>query len=110
MSICHENDICYKMNNNSRKKYSNLLKNNSDTLEINNHFDPKDKLIKSIDNNVIDSIVNNEDLKELEMHVEKLLTKVRCKLGNDENDPIMGKMIDKYSKLIIDSLNKKDDD
>ena len=110
MTICHENDICYKMNNNSRKKYNNLLKNNSDALEINNHLDPKDKLIKSIDNNVIDSIVNNEDLKELEMHVEKLLTKVRCKLGNDENDPIMGKMIDKYSKLIIDYMNKKEDD
>ena len=84
------------MNNNSNDKYLNLSKMNEDKIEINNYKDPKDKLINSIDNNVLDNINNNEDLKELEMHVEKLLSKIRCKLGNEENDPIMEKMIDKY--------------
>lgn len=93
--------------NNTKKQYKHLLIDNLDYLEVNDQMEPKERLIKSIDNNVVDSIINNEDLKELEMHVEKLLSKVRCKLGNDENDPIMEKMIDKYSKLIIDSMNKK---
>ena len=110
LNICNENNICYTMNNNSKKQYKNLLIDNLDDIEINDNLEPKDRLIKSIDNNIVDNIVNNQDLKELEMHVEKLLSKVRCKLGNDENDPIMEKMIDKYSKLIIDSMNKKDDD
>ena len=108
--ICNVNNISFKMNNNSNDKYLNLSKMNEDKIEINNYKDPKDKLINSIDNNVLDNINNNEDLKELEMHVEKLLSKIRCKLGNEENDPIMEKMIDKYSKLIIDTINKKDDD
>ena len=97
------------MNNKSNDKYLSLSKMNEDEIEINNYMDPKDKLINSIDNNVLDNINNNEDLKELEMNVEKLLSKIRCKLGNEENDPIMEKMIDKYSKLIIDKINKKED-
>ena len=42
------------------------------------------------------------------MHVEKLLTKVRFKLGNEENDPIMNKMVEKYSKLILEKINKNE--
>ena len=79
-------------------------------MTINNYMEPKDKLINSINNNIVNNINNNEDLKELEKHVERLLSEVRCKLGNEDNDPVMEKMLEKYSKLIIDKINKKDDD
>ena len=90
--------------------YENLSKNNVDEMTINNYMEPKDKLINSINNNIVNNINNNEDLKELEKHVERLLSEVRCKLGNEDNDPVMEKMLEKYSKLIIDKINKKDDD
>ena len=107
---CNEINISYIMNNQSKYQKENLLKMNMDEIEFNNYIEPKDKLINSINNNLVDNIVNKEELKELEIHVEKLLTQVRCKLGNEDNDPILEKMIEKYSKLIIDKINKNDND
>ena len=105
-NICNEINICYIKKNNSKNKYEGLLKDFDNEFEI--KVKPEEKLINSIDNNLIDNIVNIEDLKELEMHVEKLLTKVRFKLGNEENDPIMNKMVEKYSKLILEKINKNE--
>ena len=48
-------------------------------------------------------------MKEIEKEVENLLSKIRIKIGKDEKDNVMEKMIDKYSKLIIDKINKKED-
>ena len=92
--------------NNSKNKYENLLKNYNKEFEY--KVSPEDILINSIDNKIIDNINNIYDLKELEIHVNKLLTKVRCKLGNEENDPIMNKMVEKYSKLILEKINKNE--
>ena len=92
--------------NNSKNKYENLLKNYNKEFEY--KVSPEDILINSIDNKIIDNINNIYDLKELEIHVDKLLTKVRCKLGNEENDPIMNKMVEKYSKLILEKINKNE--
>ena len=105
--ISTENNMCYNMNN-SKNKYENLLIVHDNEFDINN-LNPKDKLINSRDNNIIDNINNKEDLKELENHVEQLLNEIRCKLGNEDNDPIMNKMIEKYSKLIMDKINKNDE-
>ena len=108
--ICNEIDICYWIAPKYKYQNQNLLKTNTDELEINNYIEPKDKLINSINNNIVDNIDDNEELKELEMHVEKLLAQVRCKLGNEDNDPVLEKMIEKYSKLIIEKINKNNDD
>ena len=93
----------------SNSNYDNLSEKKENKMEFIDNMEPKDKLINSINNNIVDNIENTEDLKELEKHVEILLRKVRCKLGNDENDPVMEKMIEKYSKLIIDKINNKED-
>ena len=94
---------------NVHHNYDNLSEKNENKMEFIDNMEPKDRLINSINNNIVDKIENIEDLKELENHVENLLRKVRCKLGNDENDPVMGKMIEKYSKLIMDKINNKED-
>ena len=102
------NNICYNMNDNGQKnKYKeNLFEEHNEEICLND-IKPEEKLINSIDNNIIDNIRNEEDLKEIEIYVEKLLGQVRSKIGNEENDPIMNKMIEKYSKLIFDKINEK---
>ena len=103
------NDICYNMKDNSQKnkyKENNLFEEHKEEICLND-ITPEEKLMNSIDNNIIDNVRNEEDLKEIEIYVEKLLGKVRCKIGNEENDPIMNKMIEKYSKLIFNKINEK---
>ena len=75
-------------------------------MELLNKIEPKDKLINSIDNNLINDINDEKDLKEIETCVEKLLGEIRLKLGKEEKDAFMEKMVDKYSKLIMDKINK----
>ena len=106
LNICRESTIYIEpiiANNN----YDILSEKKVNKMEFIDNMEPKDKLINSINNNIIDNIENIEDLKVLEKHVEILLRKVRCKLGNDGNDPVMEKMIEKYFKLIIDKINNK---
>ena len=79
-----------------------------------NDEDPKEKLIKCIDDNFINKIEDQNDLKEIGDCVEKLLSEIRLKIGKEEKDILMEKMVDKYSKLIIDKINinknKENDD
>ena len=107
LNICNENDFCFKMNN-LKKGYKNLTKSQEEKFQL-NYVDSKNKLINSIKNNLIDNIVKNADLKELENYVENLLDKIKLELGREEKDPIMDKVIEKYSKLIIDKINKNND-
>ena len=103
--ISKANNVCYKMNSNQKKYEENLFETHNEEFGLNN-LNPEEKLINSIDNNIIDNIENKEDLKEIENCVEKLLGEVRCKIGNEENDPVMNKMIEKYSKLILEKINE----
>ena len=105
--ICKENDIYFKQT----KKY-NILDINNNNIEIINNKDPKEKLIKSIDDNYINKIEDQNDLKEIETNVEKLLSEIRLKIGKEEKDILLEKMVDKYSKLIINKINnnKENDD
>ncbi len=103
--ISKANNVCYKMNTNQKKYEENLFETHNEEFGLNN-LNPEEKLINSIDNNIIDNIENKEDLKEIENCVEKLLGEVRCKIGNEENDPVMNKMIEKYSKLILEKINE----
>ena len=105
--ICKENDIYFKQT----KKY-NILDINNNNIEIINNKDPKEKLIKSIEDNYINKIEDQNDLKEIETNVEKLLSEIRLKIGKEEKDILLEKMVDKYSKLIINKINnnKENDD
>ena len=100
--ICKQNDIFIY----SKKIEKVLSVDYIDNMELLNKIEPKDKLINSIDNNLINDINDEKDLKEIETCVEKLLGEIRLKLGKEEKDAFMEKMVDKYSKLIMDKINK----
>ena len=100
--ICKQNDISIY----SKKIEKVLSVDYIDNMELLNKIEPKDKLINSIDNNLINDINDEKDLKEIETYVEKLLSEIRLKLGKEEKDAFMEKMVDKYSKLIMDKINK----
>ena len=100
-SITKENDIYFE----PRKEEKILSINNINNIELINRIEPKDKLIKSIDDNIINNITDENDLKEIETNVEKLLSDIRYKIGKEEKDPFMEKMVDKYSQLILEKIN-----
>lgn len=102
-NICKENDIYLEPNEKNKEKILSI--NNINNLEIINRIEPKDKLIKSIDDNIINNINDENDLKEIEKNVEKLLSDIRCKIGKEEKDAFMEKMVDKYSQLILEKIN-----
>jgi hypothetical protein len=108
--ICKENEIYFK----PKKNENILIIKNINNIELINDEDPKEKLIKCIDDNFINKIEDQNDLKEIEDCVEKLLSEIRLKIGKEEKDILMEKMVDKYSKLIIDKINinknKENDD
>jgi len=100
-SITKENDIYFE----PRKEEKILSINNINNIELINRIEPKDKLIKCIDDNIINNITDENDLKEIETNVEKLLSDIRYKIGKEEKDPFMEKMVDKYSQLILEKIN-----
>ena len=100
-SITKENDIYFE----PRKEEKILSINKINNIELINRIEPKDKLIKSIDDNIINNITDENDLKEIETNVEKLLSDIRYKIGKEEKDPFMEKMVDKYSQLILEKIN-----
>ena len=100
-SITKENDIYFE----PRKEEKILSINNINNIELINRIEPKDKLIKIIDDNFINNITDENDLKEIETNVEKLLSDIRYKIGKEEKDPFMEKMVDKYSQLILEKIN-----
>ena len=102
--IFHEQNFSINQKINKTKIFK---KSNVENIIINKNISPKDSLIKQIDNKMIDQIKNKEDLKEIEKHVEILLSKIKSKIGKEENDFIMNKMAEKYSKLILAKIDKK---
>ena len=75
-------------------------------FSFNHNIDIKDKL--NDDLNKIDVYkLNNSDLKILENNLEKVLDKVRIRLGNQSLDPTMEKLLEKYSLLLLDRLDNK---
>ena len=103
-SITKENDIYFGAN--EKNKQIILTINNINNIEVINRIEPKDKLIKVIDDNFINKINDENDLKEIEKSVEQLLGDIRCKIGKEEKDIFMEKMVDKYSQLILEKINK----
>jgi hypothetical protein len=74
---------------------------------ITSNINHKDKLmenIKNVDADVDD--LKSEDLKEMENKLELLLNKIRIKLGNESEDPNLEKILEKYSMLLLDKIEK----
>jgi len=102
--ISKENDIYFRPNETNKKVIMSINKINN--IEVINKIEPKDKLIKLIDGNYISKIKDENDLKEIEKSVEQLLSDIRSKIGKEEKDVFMEKMVDKYSQLIVDKISK----
>jgi hypothetical protein len=66
----------------------------------------KDKLIENI-NKINLNELKNYELNELEKKLENLLDEIRVKTGNNSKDPTMEKLLEKYSVLLVDRINKK---
>ena len=99
--ICKEQDIYYKPN----KRINILSIKNNDPYEYVNKEKPKEKLIKFIESNFINNINDENDLKEIEACVEKFLGELRLKIGKGEKNALLEKIVDKYSKIILDKIN-----
>jgi hypothetical protein len=101
----------YKVTNNNfnfvkkkKEPIKKIVKENK--FSFNHNIDIKDKL--NDDLNKIDVYkLNNSDLKILENNLEKVLDKVRIRLGNQSLDPTMEKLLEKYSLLLLDRLDNK---
>ena len=76
------------------------------SFSFNHNISIKDKLIDSVKKVNIDEFEEEYELEELEKELESLLDKVRVKLGNQSKDPTMEKLLEKYSVLLIDRINK----
>ena len=89
-----------------KKKEPIKKKVKENKFSFNHNIDIKDKL--NDDLNKIDVYkLNNSDLKILENNLEKVLDKVRIRLGNQSLDPTMEKLLEKYSLLLLDRLDNK---
>ena len=76
------------------------------SFSFNHNISIKDKLIDSVKKVDIENFDDQYELEELEKGLESLLDKVRIKLGNQSKDPTMEKLLEKYSVLLIDRINK----
>ena len=70
------------------------------------NVDVKDQLNNNL-NNVDVYKLNKSELTNLENNLENLLDKVRVRLGNESNDPTMERLLEKYSVLLLDRIEKK---
>ena len=66
----------------------------------------KEKLINNINNINIDYIDNKNDLKDLEYNLESLLNNIRIKLGYNPENSNLENILEKYSVLLIDKIEK----
>ena len=70
------------------------------------NVDVKDQLNNNL-NNIDVYKLNKSELTNLENNLENLLDKVRVRLGNESNDPTMERLLEKYSVLLLDRIEKK---
>ena len=70
------------------------------------NLDAKDQLNNKL-NNIDVYKLNKSELTNLENNLQNLLDKVRVRLGNESNDPTMERLLEKYSVLLLDRIEKK---
>jgi hypothetical protein len=91
----------------TKKKKVNNIYENVENFNINKkEIKIKDKLIEDMEKINLNELKNYE-LNELEKKVENLLDEIRIKTGNNSKDPTMEKLLEKYSVLLLDRINKK---
>jgi hypothetical protein len=91
----------------TKKKKANNIIEKIENFDINQkEIKIKDKLIEDIEKINLNELKNYE-LNELEKKVENLLDEIRIKTGNISKDPTMEKLLEKYSVLLLDRINKK---
>ena len=74
-------------------------------FSYNNSKTQKEKFNEAM-NIDINSIESIDDLKSMETQLESLLDKIRLKTGNKVKDPTMEKILEKYSVLLFDRIDK----
>jgi hypothetical protein len=92
---------------NDQSRQMMLSKENDFIINSNSNINYKDKLMENIKyvNDDIDDL-KSEDLKEMENKLELLLNKIRIKLGNKSENPNLEKILEKYSILLLDKIEK----
>ena len=92
----------------SRKKIDRIKRlEKTASFSFNHNISMKEKSIDSMKKINIDDIHKKNELEDLEKHLAELLDKVRFKLGNQSNDPMMEKLLEKYSVMLIDRIERK---
>ena len=88
------------------KKQIKLIKENIIQFQINSGETPIQKLKDSLDKFDISKVNTTSELEEIESKLENVLNQIRVRLGNESKDPVMEKMLEKYSLLLLDKLDK----
>ncbi len=94
----------FKIIKNKKEPIKKIDKVNKFSYIVN--VDVKDQLNNNL-NNVDVYKLNKSELTNLENNLENLLDKVRVRLGNESNDPTMERLLEKYSVLLLDRIEKK---
>ena len=87
-----------------KEKPQNIISKQKD-FSYNNSKTQKEKFNEAM-NIDINSIESIDDLKSMETQLESLLDKIRLKTGNKVKDPTMEKILEKYSVLLFDRIDK----
>ena len=87
-----------------KEKPKNIISKQKD-FSYNNSKTQKEKFNEAM-NIDINSIESIDDLKSMETQLESLLDKIRLKTGNKVKDPTMEKILEKYSVLLFDRIDK----
>ena len=94
----------FKIIKNKKEPIKKIDKVNKFSYIVN--VDVKDQLNNNL-NNIDVYKLNKSELTNLENNLENLLDKVRVRLGNESNDPTMERLLEKYSVLLLDRIEKK---
>ena len=105
LEICPQ-EIMIKILGNKKKIFYKVDKKVND-VKVLSDMDYKDKIIKDLNTLNLDNIYNKTDLEEIENNLDSLLDDIRIKLGNKEEDIATQKMLEKYSVLLMNKINKK---
>ena len=106
---CQEDKIILEPLERIKKENNEISKINQFEI-ISEKINDKYKIKKYIDDIDINSFENKDDLKNLEKKLESLLNIIRKKLGNQNDNIEIEKILEKYSMMLLDkvenSLNK----
>ena len=102
---CQEEQIILESIERNKKEEMIISKVN-DIQIINNKINNKDKIMKYINEIDINNLEGKDELKNLEKKLEILLKNIRIKLGCKDDNAELENILEKYSMMLLDKIEK----